>query len=155
MLGKKKVDLPKWMAFERMRPALVVGLALFAVSDVLDWVLSWMNLPAAATILDNVAVAILGGLLALFYMSASYESHNFARAKERMRLVAELNTRIRDALAVIETSALLEDRSERLQRIEEATSRIDHVLTDVVPTFGNSPKENVPPELSFSHSEHS
>jgi hypothetical protein len=135
-----KDNLPNWVAFDRIRPALIAGLAIFAASDVLDLVLFWLGLPAAATILNSVAIAILGALILLFYLSASYESQNYARAKERMILVAELNHHIRRALVVIEHSALLEDRMERLRNTEQAVARIDSVLTDLLPTIGSAEK---------------
>jgi hypothetical protein len=135
-----KDNLPNWVAFDRIQPALIAGLVIFAVSDVLDLILFWMDLPAAATILNSVAIAILGALILLFYLSASYESQNYARAKERMILVAELNHHIRRALIVIEDSALLEDRAERLRNTEEAVARIDSVLTDLLPTIGSAEK---------------
>jgi hypothetical protein len=135
-----KENLPSWVAFDRIRPALIAGLAIFALSDVLDLILFWLGLPAAATILNSVAIAILGALILLFYLSATYESQNYARAKERMILVAELNHHIRGALIVIEHSALLEDRSERLRNTELAVARIDSVLTDLLPTIGSAEK---------------
>jgi hypothetical protein len=141
-----KENLPNWMAFDRIRPALIAGLAIFAVSDVLDLILFWAGLPAAATILNSVAIAVLGALILLFYLSASYESQNYARAKERMILVAELNHHIRAALIVIEHSALLEDRTERLSNTEQAIARIDSVLTDLLPTIGSAkePRYSLP-----------
>lgn len=135
-----KDNLPNWVAFDKIRPALIAGLAIFAVSDVLDLILFRLGLPAAATILNSVAIAILGALILLFYLSASYESQNYARAKERMILVAELNHHIRGALVLIEHSALLEDRNERLRHTEEAVARIDSVLTDLLPTIGSAEK---------------
>ena len=135
-----KNNLPNWMAFDRIRPSLIAGLAIFAVSDVLDLILFWLGLPAAATILNSVAIAILGALILLFYLSASYEAQNYARAKERMILVAELNHHIRGALLVIEHSALLDDRDERLRNTGQAVARIDSVLTDLLPTIGSVEK---------------
>jgi hypothetical protein len=39
---------------------------------------------------------------------------------------------------VIGHAAMLEDKGERLRRIDEAMERIDVVLTDLVPTVGSA-----------------
>jgi hypothetical protein len=140
-MGLKK-NLPDWLSFNRSRPALIAGLALFAVSDILDLILSWIGIHSVATILNSVAIGILGGLLLLFYLTVSYENQVYARAKERMLLVAELNQHVRGALIAIEHSALLEDRRERLRKTEQAVASIDSVLTDLLPTIGNTGKTN-------------
>ena len=139
-----KDNLPGWLAFERIRPALIVGLVLFAVSDALDLILSWLNVPSVVLILNSVAVGLLGGLLLLFYLSVSYERQNYKRAKEQMALVAEMNRHVRSALIVIEHSALLENRQERLRKTEEAVACIDAMLTDLLPTIGSGEKRDYP-----------
>ena len=57
----------------------------------------------------------------------------FKRAKERIALIAELNNHVRQSLTMIGLSAGLEQRDERLRRIDEAMARIDTVLTDLLP----------------------
>jgi hypothetical protein len=133
-----KKTLPHWLAFDRMKPALVAFLMLFFASYVMDLILDRLGVSGAATILNDLAIGILGVLLLLFYLSASYENHNMAQAKERMILVAELNHHIRNSLTVIGHAATLEDVGERLRRIDEAMERIDVVLTDLVPTVGSA-----------------
>jgi hypothetical protein len=139
-----KDNLPGWLAFERIRPALIVGLVLFAVSDALDLILSWLNVPSVVLILNSVAVGLLGGLLLLFYLSVSYERQNYKRAKEQMALVAEMNRHVRSALIAIEHSALLDNRQERLRKTGEAVACIDAVLTDLLPTIGSGEKREYP-----------
>lgn len=136
----RKVWLPRWLAFERTKPAIVFGLVLFVASDTMDLIFYRLGVPSGVVVLNNAAIGILGAMGLLFYLSASYESQNFARAKERMILIAELNHHIRSALVTIGSSALLEDRNERLRRVEEATARIESVLTDLVPTIGSAKK---------------
>lgn len=68
-------------------------------------------------------------------------------AKERMQLIAEMNYRIRGALSLIEQSATLDDRDERLRGVDEAVRRIDVVLTDFLPTAGTA----AVPHSSFLH----
>lgn len=136
----RRVWLPRWLAFNRTKPAIVFGLVLFVASDTMDLIFYRLGVPPGVVILNDAAIGILGAMLLLFYLSASYESQNFARAKERMILIAELNHHIRSALVAIESSAMLEDRAERLRRVEEATDRIESVLIDLVPTIGSAEK---------------
>ena len=130
--------LPRWLSFERMSPALLSGLILFAASFLTDIILSWIGTPGQARFFNHLAIGIIGALLILFFLSASYENQVYARAKERMQLIAEMNYRIRGALNLIEQSATLDDRDERLRGVDEAVRRIDVVLTDFLPSVGTA-----------------
>jgi hypothetical protein len=133
----QKRSLPAWLAFDRMKPALVTGLVLFVAGDALDLLLHWWGVPVSSTIFNNVAMGFLGALTLLVYLSASYEHHHFERAKERMELVSEVNRQVREALSAIAQSAMLEDRTERLRRLDEVTDQIDSMLTTLVPSSGS------------------
>ena len=130
--------LPRWLSFERMSPALLSGLILFAASFLTDIILSWIGTPGQAKVFNHLAIGIIGALLILFFLSASYENQVYARAKERMQLVAEMNYRIRGALNLIEQSATLDNRDERLRGVDEAVRRIDVVLTEFLPSVGTA-----------------
>jgi hypothetical protein len=138
-------SLPGWLAFRRLEAPLLTGLVLFVTSYTSDVILEWRGVSVTSTILNNLAIAILGSLTLLFYLSASYEYHNYKRAKEQMALVSEVNRQVREALMDIMESAMVEDRAERLMRLDEATDRIDTVLTQLVPTATTaSVRENTP-----------
>lgn len=139
--------LPRWLSFERMSPALLSGLILFAASFFTDIILTWIGTPGQARVFNHLAIGIIGALLILFFLSASYENQVYARAKERMQLIAEMNYRIRGALSLIEQSATLDDRDERLRGVDEAVRRIDVVLTDFLPTVGTVTEQH----SSFLH----
>ncbi|HEV2315598.1 MAG TPA: hypothetical protein VGR94_09860 [Candidatus Acidoferrales bacterium] len=134
--------LPRWLSFERMSPALLSGLILFAASFLTDIILSWIGTPGQAKIFNHLAIGIIGALLILFFLSASYENQVYARAKERMQLIAEMNYRIRGALNLIEQSATLDNRDERLRGVDEAVRRIDVVLTDFLPSVGTAAEQH-------------
>ncbi len=138
----RRERLTRWLSFERINPALVTGLVLFLASYAMDLILYRLNMPGAATVLNDVAIGLLGAMLLLFYLSASYRTQVMARGKERIILVAELNHHIRNALTLIGLSATLEDKQERLRLVDEASARIDRVLTELAPTIGsaNSPR---------------
>lgn len=140
--------LPRWLSFERMSPALLTGLILFAASFLTDIILDWIGTAGQERIFNHLAIGLVGALLILFFLSASYENQAYARAKEKMHLVAEMNQRIRGALNLIEQSATLDDRNERLRGVDEAVRRIDVVLTDLLPTMGSASE---PPHPPFVH----
>ncbi len=127
-------NLPSWLAFRRLEAPLLTGLVLFIGSYTGDVILQWRGVSTTSTILDNLAIGTLGGLTLLFYLSASYEYHNYKRAKDQMALIGEVNRQVRDALVDITALAMVEDRTERLMRLDEATERIDNVLTQLVPS---------------------
>jgi hypothetical protein len=129
-------NLPSWLAFRRLEAPLLTGLVLFIGSYTGDVILEWRGATTTSTILDNLAIGILGGMTLLFYLSASYEYHNYKRAKDQMALIGEVNRQVRDALVDITALAMVEDRTERLMRLDEATDRIDNVLTQLVPSAG-------------------
>jgi hypothetical protein len=141
-----KKSLPPWLAFAQIKPALITGLILCSASYVLNLVLSRLGISRAATILDDLAIGLLGALLLMVYLSALYESQCHARAKERAILVVELNHHIRGVLTALGYCVMLEDREERLRRYDDAVATVDRILTDLVPTTGSTEE----PRLSLS-----
>ena len=139
-------SLPSWISFARMKPALFTGLVLFLFSFGADIAFDSAHHPRLGAIFNDLAVGIVGALLLVLYLSATYENDAYARAKERMILVLELNHHVRRALSIIEESAMIENREERVRRVDEAIARIDFVLTDLVPTIGtaNKPRFELP-----------
>jgi hypothetical protein len=126
-------NLPGWLALRRLEAPLLTGLVLFITSYTGDVILEWRGVSTTSTILNHLAIGVLGGLTLLFYLSASYEYHNYKRAKEQMALISKVNRQVREALVDITDLAMVEDRAERLARLDEATERIDYVLTQLVP----------------------
>jgi signal transduction histidine kinase len=135
-----KNGLLRWLTPQRTKPALITGLVLFAFSYVMNFLLFRLGIAGAATILDDLAIAILGALLLVSYLSAIRIEQVYLRAKERMNLTAELNHHVRNALTVIRFSAELDDRNKRLEGVDEGIDRIDRVLSDLVPTVNGEKK---------------
>jgi hypothetical protein len=121
---------------------LLTGLVLFITSYTGDVILEWRGISSTSTFLNNLAIGILGGLTLLFYLSASYEYHNYKRAKEQMALIGEVNRQVREALLDITELTMVEDRSERLMLLDEATERIDTVLSQLVQTTATASESN-------------
>ncbi len=121
-----------WFAWERVIPIGVVAIGLFAASFLSDMYLERVGIPLTATIINNIAIGILAGAALLAYEIKVSRDQEFRRAKERIAMIAELNSSVRHSLTAIGLSAGLEQRDERLRRIDEAMARIDTVLTDLL-----------------------
>ena len=134
---------PPWLSFARLKPAIFTGLVLFLFSFGADLAVTWFRHPANVWFFNDLAVGIVGALLLVLYLSISYENDAYARAKERMILVLELNHHVRRALSLIEESAMIENREERIRRVDEAIAKIDFVLTDLVPTIGSAKRPRI------------
>jgi hypothetical protein len=121
------------LAWDRILPIGVVSMALFGASFISDVYLEMKGMPLRATIINNVAIGLLAGAALLAYEIKVSHDQEFERAKERIALIAELNNHVRQSLTLIGLSAGLEQRDERLRRIDEAMARIDTDLTDLLP----------------------
>jgi hypothetical protein len=119
--------------------AFGIGLAVFLVGFGLDRLL----LSDSPALLSSDAVT--GGIAALL---AYFAVHQYqVRQKEnaaRLRVVAEVNHHVRNALSAILLSVHIRRDPELLNITESAVSRIDWVLTEVLSRYGINP-ESLPP----------
>src|SRR5271170_6766945 len=133
-----------WFAWDRIVAIGVVAMGLFAASFFSDIYPEKMGIPLTATIINNVAIGLLGGAALLAYEIKMSRDQEFKRAKERIALIAELNNHVRQSLTMIGLSAGLEQRDERLRRIDEAMACIDTVLTDLLPHAAGTGSSRTP-----------
>lgn len=130
--------LPLYLRIDRIKLSLISGLLLFCASYAMDYIMFWLHIQAAETILNDLAVAVLGASISWFYLSAMRARHEVARVQERLALLTELNYHIRNALTGIGRSAALEDKEERQRLLDEAVHQIDWVLTDLASDLDSS-----------------
>jgi outer membrane lipopolysaccharide assembly protein LptE/RlpB len=119
---------------------MVAGVVLFAVSYAADAILYSLNIPAAVTVTDNLAIGAAGAAVVLVFLFRHHEHEVVARAKERAIIVAEMNHHIRNAMTPLVLGVSSDDITERLRTLDQATDRVDHVLTDLLPTAGSATK---------------
>jgi hypothetical protein len=137
--------LEPWRRFDRLGPALLTGLVLGTANYLMDFILVHLGGSSSATMLSNVGIGVLGGTSVYLYLTASRAKYNYENAKERMALIGDLNERIRQAMVAVAASALSDDRTARLRGIDEATDRIDSILTDFLkPTNGDANQQVLP-----------
>jgi len=138
MLGLKSVS--GWANQYNLRAAAVAALVLFAITYAADALLNYLHIAAAETILDDAAIAIAGAVVLVFFLVQSHKNQIVARAKERAIIVAEVNHHIRNAMTPVALIMSSPDTGERLRVLDMATDRVDHVLTDLLPTVGTTNK---------------
>jgi hypothetical protein len=117
-----------------LRAGAVMTGILFVISYIVDVTLAGLGVSPAATVLNDVAIALIAASVLIFYLFSSRTEQIFLRARERMNLTAELNHHLRHVLSDMRSAAEVEDRSERLRLMDDATAQADHVLIDLVPT---------------------
>jgi hypothetical protein len=114
----------------RLVPAILTCILLFAANYAMDIAMDRIGMNGSKTIVNDLVIGILGAMAVFYYLSASYESHYFNFAKERILMIGQLNLRIRESLVAVTSSALSDDPGARLRGIDEAIDRIDDILSD-------------------------
>jgi hypothetical protein len=133
-------SMSEWLNEYNLKAALVAGLTLFTITYVADAVLYYLGIAATETILDDAAIAITGAGMLIFFLVQSHKNHMVARAKERAVMVAEINHHMRNAITPLALIMASPDTRERLRILDLATDRMDHVLTELLPTVGTTSK---------------
>jgi signal transduction histidine kinase len=113
--------------------AFGIGLAVFLVGFGVDAVL----LTDARSVLYSDAVT--GGLAALLaYVAIQQYQIRQQENAARLRMIAEVNHHVRNALSAILLSVHIRKDPELLKITESAVHRIDWVLTEVLSRYGKS-----------------
>ena len=133
-------SMSEWLNEYNLKAALVAGLTLFTITYVADAVLYYLGIAATETILDDAAIAITGAGMLIFFLVQSHKNQMVARAKERAIMVAEINHHKRNAITPLALIMASPDTRERLRILDLATDRMDHVLTELLPTVGTTSK---------------
>jgi len=129
MLLPKKI-LRSW-PIDRVCPALLFGLVLASADYLMDIIMDYFGTGASKTILNDLAIGILGGAAVYVYLKSRCEKCDFESVREHVSLVLKLNRGIRSALEAVAVSAMSDDSSARLKGIDEATEKIGRVLCDL------------------------
>jgi hypothetical protein len=126
--------LPYWMTRGMLRAGVMMAGILFVISYAVDVTLAGFGVSAAATVLNDVAIALIAACVLLFYLFSSRTEQIFLRARERMNLTIEVNHHMRHVLSEMRRAAEIEDREVRLRMMDQAVEEADHLLIDLVPT---------------------
>jgi len=129
-----------WANQYNLRAAAVAAVVLFTITYVADAVLYYLGIAVTETIVDDAAIAIAGAAVVVFFLVQNNKNQIVARAKERAIIVAEVNHHVRNAMTPLALVMASPDTGERLRILDMATDRVDHVLTDLLPTVGTASK---------------
>lgn len=108
--------------------SFALGFVVFLLGVGLRTMLDQMNVGGFIAIVDDVVTAVFAGLLVFFY-----ERHQHKVMLERMRIIADMNHHVRNALQPIVYSPFLKEQAEQIRTIQESTRRIEWALKEVLP----------------------
>src|SRR5262249_18283559 len=111
-----------------------------------DLTLVNLSVAPSATVINDIAIALIATSVMLFYLFSTRTEQIFLRAKERMNLTAELNYHLRRVMNEAPFAAELQNREDRLRILDGVNEEIDHILTELVPTV----TAERPPRYTFT-----
>src|SRR5579864_5143864 len=120
-------------AWRRKLLLVIAGFALaaFVVIELMHYLLVPDLGPYRERIMAEGGSALILGMLAAKLLHNAYKARQYAMA--RLRVIAELNHHVRNALEVISLSAYITRDEEAIRRIMEGVNRIDWALREILP----------------------
>src|SRR5579862_1839271 len=118
--------------------SFALGFVIFLLGVGLHALLDRWNISGIAAGVDDLLIGILAGLLVF-----AYERHQHQAVLDRMRIIADMNHHVRNALQPILYSPFLKEQTEQVTIIQEGTRRIEWALREVLP--GNTEEDPPPP----------
>ena len=123
--------------FRRALFSFSLGFGIFVLGVGLRTVLDMLGVGGVPALIDDLLVGIVAGAMVF-----AYERHQHKLVLARMRVIAEMNHHVRNALQPIIYSPFLQEQAEQIRTIQEGTRRIEWALREVLP----GEAEPVPPE---------
>jgi len=133
-----RLFLRRGVKFERIVSVGLAAAFLFLVSVACGEIFYLRGIHGSQTFLDDAIIGAAGGFIVWGLLYLQGMRQEFETARERVRLTAEVNIHVRNALATMSNAVLMQNQADRLRLMDEAIQRIDHVLNDLVPTMGQS-----------------
>lgn len=113
--------------FRRMAVSAFFGISVGAVGIVLEAFAEGHPIIAIES-LDNISTAILTALLVF-----AYEQKRYRAAMEKVRIIADMNHHVRNALQAIISCKVLPEQERQVKMIAESVTRIEWALRKVLP----------------------
>lgn len=117
-----------------------LGFSIFILGVVLRTVLDKLGVGGMPALIDDLLIGFLAGAMVF-----AYERHQHKLILARMRVIAEMNHHVRNALQPIIYSPFLNEQAEQIRIIQEGTRRIEWALREVL--AGEA--EPAPPSSKF------
>jgi type II secretory pathway component PulM len=114
----------------------LVGLFVFSVSMTIDLALYYRGSePIPMFSVSDGLAALIAAIFALTVVRHASERRK--AVLQRLQMVAELNHHIRNALEIIQLTAHFTDNTKAIAAINEAATRIDRALKEILPPNNN------------------
>jgi len=123
---------PQFSLLRRMMISAFVGVSVAAVGIVVEAFVEGHPIMAIES-LDNFSTAILTSLLVF-----AYEQKRYRAAMEKIRIIAEMNHHVRNALQAIISCRVLPEQERQVKLIAESVTRIEWALRKVLPGKSDS-----------------
>jgi hypothetical protein len=105
-----------------------LGCGIFILGVTLRTLLDRWGVTGVAAAIDDMLIGVLAGVLVF-----AYEHHQHKVILEKMRVIAEMNHHVRNALQPIIYSPYVKEQAEQIKIIQEGTRRIQWALREVLP----------------------
>jgi len=105
-----------------------LGFGIFLLGAGLRTLLDKFGVSGVTAVIDDLLTGVLAGFLVF-----AYERHQHKLVLDRMRVIAEMNHHVRNALQPILYSPFLKEQAEQVRTIQEGTRRIEWALREVLP----------------------
>jgi hypothetical protein len=111
----------------RAGTSFLLGLTVFLLEVFLEKLLEKFNVHGIPALSDDLLIGILAGAVVF-----AYEQHRHNAVLRQMRVIAEMNHHIRNALQPILYSPYLQEQAEQIKVIQQGTTRIQWALEEVL-----------------------
>ncbi len=108
--------------------SFLLGFGIFILGVVLRTVLDKLGVGGVPALIDDLLIGILAGAMVF-----AYERRQHKLVLTKMRMIAEMNHHVRNALQPILYSPFLKEEAEQIRIIQEGTRRIEWALREVLP----------------------
>lgn len=104
------------------------GFSVFLLGVLLDHTLTRIGMNGITVVIDDLLIGLAAGALVF-----AYEVRRYNAMLRQMRIIAEMNHHIRNALEPILYSAYLKEQAQQIRMIEQGTERIQWALKEILP----------------------
>jgi hypothetical protein len=108
--------------------SFLLGFGIFILGVALRTVLDRLGVGGVPALIDDLLIGILAGATVF-----AYERRQHKLMLARIRMIAEMNHHVRNALQQILYSPFLKQETEQIRLIQEGTRRIEWALREVLP----------------------
>ncbi|HET9281601.1 MAG TPA: hypothetical protein VFR24_06530 [Candidatus Angelobacter sp.] len=122
----RKLNPPSLL--RRTGVSFLLGFTVFVLGVLLENGLDKLGISGTSALLDDLLIGILAGCVVF-----AYELHQHKTILRQMRVIAEMNHHVRNALQPILYSPYVNEQAEQIRIIQESTKRIQWALREVLP----------------------